>query len=646
VDRKIMHLNAPMAGFRINNRLLPPLALVSAFAIVLVATVIGALVWTAYDARTRVLDQEKSDLKNLAHSLAEHGFLTFQNVDLVLASLAELYSPSPSPANINRYLRTRRQGLPQVSEFGILDEKGDWKSSSLNALPTSNEADSSWFTIHQDIEDSAVQISAPLHLRGMERWTVIVSRRINQEDGGFGGVAFAAIDLNFFAQYYKTFDVGKAGGIALFRTDGKLLAHSRSTETGVDLSNTALFKTNLALSPRDTLRIVSPLDNVARFLAYEQCQNYFMLITVAESEDEVLAPWRADVRSKALFAAAFLGVVALFAVALGAQFRHRQKIEKQLRDREARYRVLAENAGDVVMQFERRGTFTYVSPAAERVLGWTEQALIGKRCVEYVHPEDMAGVNWAFSELRDRTAAKTITYRMRKADLSHVWVETHFRRTTPEFGEGHEIVAGLRDVTERRAMEEELHTLNKKLASLATTDGLTGLANRRAFDQFLRNHEGAQNAALLMIDIDHFKQYNDHFGHLRGDQCLRAVADAIGALVQDANGFAARYGGEEFAIVLPLTSEAQAILTADAIHTSIRDLNIANPASEFKWVTLSIGIAHKGDRRCDVLEVLREADLALYQAKRCGRNQTVLGSALTGAFLETSDAPATARLEP
>jgi diguanylate cyclase (GGDEF)-like protein/PAS domain S-box-containing protein len=637
-----------MAGFSINNRQLPPLALVSAFAIVLVATVVGALAWLAYDARSRLLEQEKSDLRNLAHSLAEHGFLTFQNVDLVLASIAErtLYSPPPPPENIKAYLRTRRQGLPQVSEFGILDDKGNWKSSSLNALPTSNEAESSWFTIHQDIEDSAMQISAPLHLRGMERWTVIVSRRINQEDGGFGGVAFAAIDLNFFTQYYKTFDVGKHGSIALFRTDGKLLAHSRSTDIGVDLSNTALFKTNLALSPRDTMRTVSPLDDVMRFLAYEQCQNYFMLITVAESEDEVLAPWRADVRSDALFAAGFFGVVALFALALGAQFKHRHRIEKQLRDREARYRVLAENAGDVVMQFERRGTFTYVSPAAERVLGWTEQALIGKRCVEFVHPEDMAGVNRAFSELRDHAASKTITYRMLKADLSHVWVETHFRRTTPDSADGLEIVAGLRDVTERQAMEAELRTLNKKLSSLATTDGLTGLANRRAFDQFLRSHEGEDNIALLMIDIDRFKQYNDRFGHLRGDECLRTVADVIGALVRDANGFAARYGGEEFAIVLPQTSEAQAILTASAIHDCIRDLAIANPASEFEWVTLSIGIAHKGDRRSDALEVLRDADLALYQAKRCGRNRTVLGSALTGELPETGDAPATAMLEP
>src|SRR5450756_62349 len=115
-----------------------------------------------------------------------------------------------------------------------------------------------------------------------------------------------------------------------FRTDGRLLAHSRSMETGADLSNTSLFRTNLASSPRETMRIVSPLDNVTRFLAYEQCQNYFMLITVAESEEEVLAPWRADVRSDALFAAGFLGVVALFAVAVGAQFRHRHRIETQL----------------------------------------------------------------------------------------------------------------------------------------------------------------------------------------------------------------------------------------------------------------------------------------------------------------------------
>jgi diguanylate cyclase (GGDEF)-like protein/PAS domain S-box-containing protein len=631
-----------MVRFRIPDRLFSPLVLVAVFAVVLVAAMVGALTWKAYEARTRILEQERSDLRNLAHSLAEHGFLTLQNVDLVLASLAArtLYSPPPPPGYINDYLRTRRQGLPQVSEFGILDENGNWKYSSLKQLPTTNEADSSYFTVHQEIEDSAVQLSAPLHLHDGERWTVIVSRRLNHEDGRFAGVAIAAIDLGFFTDYYRSFDVGKNGSIALFRTDGRLLAHTRSTNIGANLSNTGLFKSNLALAPHDTMQIVSPLDHVERFLAYEQCQNYFMLITVAESEEEVLAPWRADVRADALFAAGFLVVVGLFALALGAQFRKRQKVEQLLRDRETRYRVLAENAGDVVMQFERRGTFTYVSPAAERVLGWSEQALIGKRCAEYVHPDDVATVSRAFSELRDRTAAKTITYRMRKADLSHVWVETHFRRTTSDCGLTLEIVAGLRDVTERRAMEEELRTLNRKLASLATTDGLTGLANRRAFDQFLRGHSGEANTALVMVDIDHFKQYNDRFGHLKGDECLRAVADAIGELARDADGFAARYGGEEFAMVLPQTSEHEATIVAAAVHAAIGDLAIAHPETGAELVTVSIGIAHKDDAAADVLEVLREADLALYQAKRMGRNRTVLASAVSRDLLEAGDAPA------
>jgi diguanylate cyclase (GGDEF)-like protein/PAS domain S-box-containing protein len=636
-----------MVRFRISDRLLPPLALVAAFALVLVAAMGGALAWKAYEARTRILEQEKSDLRNLAHSLAEHGFLTLQNVDLVLASVASrtLYSPPPPPENINAYLRTRRQGLPQVSEFGVLDEVGNWKYSSLNKLPTTNESVSPYFTVHQEIEDSAVQISAPLHLHGGERWTVIVSRRLDKEDGSFAGVAIAAIDLGFFTDYYRTFDVGKQGSIALFRTDGLLLAHTRSTDIGADLSSSRLFKTSLGLSPRDTMRIVSPLDHVPRFLAYEQCQNYFMLITVAESEDEVLAPWRADVRSDALFAAGFLIVVGLFAFALGAQFRQRHRMEQLLRDRETRYRVLAENAGDVVMQFEQRGTFTYVSPAAERVLGWTEQALIGKRCAEYVHPEDMASVTRAFSELREQTASRTITYRMRKADLSHVWVETHFRRTTADCDETLEIVAGLRDVTERKAMEEELRTLNKKLASLATTDGLTGLANRRAFDQFLRSHEGENHVALLMVDIDHFKQYNDRFGHLQGDACLRTVADSIGTLVRDAGGFAARYGGEEFAIVMPRAGEHHAITIAGAIHKAVRSLAIANPETASELVTVSIGIAFKDDSHANLLEVLREADLALYQAKRLGRNRTVQSSAVTRELLVAGDAPATAALD-
>jgi diguanylate cyclase (GGDEF)-like protein/PAS domain S-box-containing protein len=612
----------------LENRLLRPTALIIVFACVLISCVVGLLSWKALEARARAIEQNRSDLRNLAHSLAEHSFQTFENIELVLASVADrdLYDPPPPSKNINRYLRLRRQGLPQVSEFGILDKYGNWKNSSLVKLPTSNESDKTYFSVHQDVEDAAVQISAPVHLRDNDRWTVIVSRRLNNDHGDFDGVALAAIDLDYFSEYYKKFDVGTNGGIALLRTDGRMLVYSASDKTGADMSNTELFRSRLQVSARGDYRLVSPLDGLTKSLAYEGTPGYSTVVTVAESEHEVLAKWRSDVWSDSGFALGFLAAVMLIAAALAKQFKERTKVEKQLRDREARYRILAENAGDVVLQFDLDGTLTYASPAVERVLGWTEAGLIGRRCAEFVHPEDQATIERAFAGLRDESSAQTLTYRTRKFDLTYVWVETHFRRTSTEAARAAEIVAGLRDVSQRKMLEEELRNVNRKLASLASTDGLTGLPNRRAFDQFLRQHETEANIAILMIDVDHFKLFNDSFGHLKGDECLRKIATAIDTEVREANGFAARYGGEEFAAVLANTTEQDAAAVACAIHARIARLAILHPVVELQVVTLSIGLAHKADGVTDTWEIVRDSDIALYKAKRLGRNRTVLAS--------------------
>jgi diguanylate cyclase (GGDEF)-like protein/PAS domain S-box-containing protein len=621
-----------------DRRWLTPFALIFAFSCLLIVCVVGLLAWKALEARTNALAQNQSDLRNLAHSMAEHSFQTIQNVDLVLGSVSEraLYDPPPAPEGMNRYLRLRRQGLPQVSEFGVLDRAGNWKYSSLTALPRSNESTATFFQIHQDVEDSAIQLSAPFHLRDSDRWTVTISRRINDSRGEFDGVAFAAIDLRYFSEYYRTFEVGRHTSISLLRTDGRLLASSISTNIGADLSRTELFQSGLAASAQGSYRLVSPLDGQIKSLAYERTPNYATVVTVAEAEHEVLANWRRDVQSDAVFAIGFLATVILSATALAAQFKKRSQAERILREREARYRILAENAGDVVLQFEPDGCFKYASPAAERVLGWSEASLLGRHCAELVHAEDRALIEQTFAELAQASSERTLTYRMQKSDLSYAWVETHFRRVAADASTASEVVAGLRNVTRRKELEEELREVNRKLASLATTDGLTGLSNRRAFDQFLRQHGHEGNLALMMIDVDHFKPFNDSFGHVKGDECLREVARIIGEQVLDANGFPARYGGEEFAVVLPKTNEDAAAAVAAAIHGNIARLAIAHPASGTACITLSIGIAHKASEVTDIWEIVRDSDLALYRAKRLGRNRTVLASAIRADEFDTA----------
>lgn len=192
-----------------------------------------------------------------------------------------------------------------------------------------------------------------------------------------------------------------------------------------------------------------------------------------------------------------------------------------------------------------------------------------------------------------------------------------------------EIVGVLRDVTQQKMLEDELSSANTRLRQLATTDGLTGLANRRCFDLFLREACEANRAiSVLLIDIDHFKGFNDALGHQAGDACLRQIAGLIGRMTAGSNGFSARYGGEEFAVVLPNISEEDGATIADRMRLAIEGLKIPHPSGVDGYVTISIGVASRTSVATDETSIVRCADVALYEAKGFGRNRTIKSSSL------------------
>lgn len=180
---------------------------------------------------------------------------------------------------------------------------------------------------------------------------------------------------------------------------------------------------------------------------------------------------------------------------------------------------------------------------------------------------------------------------------------------------------------------QQLQTLNEKLEALSMVDGLTGIANRRQFDQVLqrewtRMQRQEQPLALVMMDVDWFKSFNDQFGHQAGDECLRRVAQAIGSISR-ASDLVARYGGEEFALVASATDSESAMALAHRACAAVQALALPHAQSGQGVITLSAGVAALAPGSGRTLEeLLRAADTALYKAKAQGRNQAVLAGDL------------------
>jgi diguanylate cyclase (GGDEF)-like protein/PAS domain S-box-containing protein len=317
----------------------------------------------------------------------------------------------------------------------------------------------------------------------------------------------------------------------------------------------------------------------------------------------------------------------------------RARTEEALRDSEIRFRLLAENASDVVSLHDLDGQSLYVSPSCERVFGFTPDEMARMRPFTMVHPEDRARATAHHEALLRGEPVTALTCRKLHKSGRHVWAETSWRPILNRSGKIVRLQAASRDVTERReyerqleeahaklrAQQERLIDANARLEALASLDALTGLKNRRAFEERLheeisRARRSKETFALLLLDIDHFKNFNDSFGHPRGDDVLKSVARVLSRSVRDAD-FISRYGGEEFAIILPDSDRDGAKLMGERLREAIEE-----NAWDVRPITVSVGAAAWVDGATSE-SLIDQADRALYRSKQAGRNIVTLADA-------------------
>lgn len=273
--------------------------------------------------------------------------------------------------------------------------------------------------------------------------------------------------------------------------------------------------------------------------------------------------------------------------------------------------------------------FSYIGPQIEELLGWTPESWeTAQDWIDRMHPEDREHTVNMCITLSDEGTDHEADYRALNKDGSYVWIRdvVHVLRDNDKTTA---LIGFMFDISERKRLELELEKLNKRNAELLLQDPLTQVANRKALkerleQEFKRAQRNDRPLSILFIDIDHFKNYNDQYGHLQGDNCLIAVADLLKSMFNRAYDFVARFGGEEFVVLLPETRQQEAILLAERFRQAVNRLEV--PVAEQELVpeiTVSIGVNTHGQEQFypSIESFVHSADELLYLAKDQGRNQ-------------------------
>jgi diguanylate cyclase (GGDEF)-like protein/PAS domain S-box-containing protein len=302
---------------------------------------------------------------------------------------------------------------------------------------------------------------------------------------------------------------------------------------------------------------------------------------------------------------------------------HKQAAEA-LRESEERYRTLVDNASDIVFSTDNTGHFTFVNLVTLRILGYEEKEIIGKHyptvirqdmrdeAIKFFGRQFVKGLQNTYSE-----------YPIIRKDGHEVWLGQNTQLIV-EDGNVTGFQAVSRDITERKRLEKELKESEERYRELSIIDDLTQLYNSRHFYQQLKMEidrlvRYEQPLTILMLDLDNFKAFNDAYGHVEGDQVLQRLGQVVKKCLRETD-FAYRYGGEEFTILLPMTTSADGVVTAERIRTEFKKENFSPAPGQDVHLTVSIGLAQYKPQE-DMTAFVRRVDQLMYQGKKNGKDR-------------------------
>jgi len=622
-------------------------------AILLIAAAVLAIGITVWHMRRDALDAAQANTENLATVLAEQTARSVQAVDIVMRDVQDFVSglgvTTPEEfrlvlgtEQVHQLLRSRADRLPQVDGIALASADGMRVNSSSGwPAPTVDLSDRDYVRYFAAENDSGLFIGEPVVNRTTNVWTIFVARRLNGRNGAFLGVLLASMPLQVFTGLYASIDAQQHESLMLLRRDGTVLVRHPDTAQHVGQKMPAMSPW-YALVAQGGGHYASPgyFDESARLVAVRPLRGYQLVVDVAMPFDMALMHWRRMSTLIAFGTTSAAGALLLLLFMLRRQLQRLEQSRAALRLRnaeltriaaalqqsetrlDAKSHELATTLASMdqgLMMVDAQGIVAVCNARAIDLLDLAPE-LLAKRppLAELAGLQGDDGVFASMEKtLRGRAPAHESAAAPPAAPLQSG--EHHLAngtivdvRCVPLVAGG--FVATFDDVTARRHAEQQI-------VFMARHDVLTRLPNRVSFVDRLEQaiaHAGRGSlAAVLCLDLDHFKDINDTLGHPVGDQLLRAVADRLTACVREVD-LVARFGGDEFAVVQAAPERVEDVgLLAQRI---IEVLSLPYELDGHQVVVgASIGIALIPADGADPDTLLKNGDIALYRAKSDGR---------------------------
>jgi diguanylate cyclase (GGDEF)-like protein/hemerythrin-like metal-binding protein/PAS domain S-box-containing protein len=603
-------------------------------AIFAIGSTIGANLYKEYKQtgireQERLLTQNRVISKNISTNL--------ESTNSVLSSLQnDLHHLTPN-RKFNEKLILLADAMPGVRTIFILNAIGDVVASNRpEVLDGKNLSRRDYFLTPKKRPDrDLLYISEPFQT--LTGFYAVNLTKVILDNGKFDGVITMTLDPEYFSTLLSSVLYSKDMFAVVEHYDGTIFMTAPNMPEWVG-KNINKPGTNFYKHRESGLRTTFQAGNIvlhnrndlAAFSTVQHPTVKFdkpFVVTTSRSRSNIYELWRRDALKQG---GLFLLFVFFSVFGLKVFLKHQKEYEVNSAQAAASLLEKSEEldrffslALDMFCITDTKGYFRHLNAAWESTLGYSADELAGGRLLDYVHPEDLEATRAAMNDLSREQKSFKFVNRYCCKDGSYRWLEWR------SFPYGTELVyAAARDITDHRKDKVALEEANQRLEALTITDGLTGIANRRCFDEVLakeyaRHFRSKAKLALILLDIDYFKEFNDSYGHIKGDECLQNIARSIAKATTRAADLVSRYGGEEFACILPETDLKGAIVIAEKIRSDILALAIPhNKSKAANHITASLGVvAVKCTTDNSIMDILTQADNLLYRAKSSGRNR-------------------------